>query len=98
MKSYSTATDATNFNLIHPVLKEWVGETGAKNLGVFVKQGRVDVELPKFDHRDDRWDGTLLVHFKDQFTPAEVINYIVAFGRADEISFENDKTLRMWWD
>jgi hypothetical protein len=98
MKSYSTATDATNFDTIHPVLKEWMGETGAKNLGIFVKQGRIDVELPKYDPRDDRWDGTLLIHFKEDFTPADVINYIVSFGRADELSMDSDKTLRMWWD
>jgi hypothetical protein len=98
MKSYSTATDPANFELISPILHEWMGGTGLKNLGMFVKQGRIDIELPQFDHRDDRWDGTLLVHFKDTFTPAEVVNWIVAYARADEIIFEDDKTLRLWWD
>lgn len=98
MKKYSTADNIKNMDVIRKVISEWITEAGAKNLAVFVKQGRIDVELPQYDPRDDRWDGTLLVHFKDVFTPAEVVNYIVAFGRADEVGFDGDKTLRMWWD
>jgi hypothetical protein len=102
MKSYSTVTDAANFDMINSIFREWMSDTGAKNLGVFFRKGRIDVELPEFEPKDKdgnyRWDGTLLVHFKDTFTPAEVINYIVASSRADEVSMEDDKTLRLWWD
>jgi hypothetical protein len=98
MKSYSTAENAENINVIHPVIKEWISETAAKNLAVFVKQGRIDVELPKYDPRDGRWDGTVHIHFKDKFTIAEVVNYIIGFARADEVRMEGENTLVLWWD
>jgi hypothetical protein len=98
MKRYSTADNPKNIEIISSFLKDYMGSTGMRNLSVFVKQGRIDLEFPECDPYNEFWDGTLLIHFKQDFTPAEVVNYILAFSRADEISFVNDKTLRMWWD
>ena len=88
----------TDLDAILGMIKEWVGERVAKNLRVFVSQGRIKLELPYADLDNDNWDGTLLIHFEKTMSAADVINYIVSGTRADEISFINEKTLRLWWD
>jgi len=95
MTAYHSDTDR---DAILGMIKEWVGDRVAKNLQLFVSQGKVKLELPDADLDDDRWDGTLLVHFVQPMSAADVINYIVGGTRADEISFVDNKTLRLWWD
>lgn len=98
MKKYSTADNIDNMNIIVSYLKEWMESGGTRNLTLFVNQGRIDLEFPKFDPNNELWDGTLLIHFKQPFTNSELVNNILAFSHADEISFVDDQTLRMWWD
>lgn len=88
----------TDLDAILGMIKEWVGERVAKNLRVFVSQGRIKLELPDANLDSETWDGTLLIHFEKTMSAADVINYIVGGTRADEMSFINEKTLRLWWD
>lgn len=98
MKEMTAYTSDTDLDNILDMIKEWTGDRVAKNLRLFVLQGKVKLELPSVDFESDRWDGTLLIHFVKPMSAADVINYIVNGTGADEMHFNNHKTLRLWWD
>lgn len=98
MKEMTAYHSDTDLDAILGMIKEWVGDRVAKNLRLFASQGKVKLELPYADLDSDHWDGTFLVHFVEPMSAADVINYIVSDARPDEISFQDGKTLRLWWD
>lgn len=88
----------TDLERILSTVNIYVTNRVVKNLRVFVKRGKLKLELPEADFDDNRWDGTLLIHFVEPMSAADVVNYIVNESHANEMSFDDDKTLRLWWD
>lgn len=95
MTAYHSDTELEN---ILNTINEWTTDRVVKNLRVFVKKGKLKLELPNADLDSNRWDGTLLIHFVEPMSAADVINYIVNDTRADEMNFVDEKTLRLWLD
>lgn len=98
MKTMIAYHSKTDLNGILDMVKEYTTERVTKNLRVFAKQNKIELELPHADLELGQWDGTLLIHFLQPMSAADVINYIVNDTRADEMNFVDEKTLRLWWD
>jgi hypothetical protein len=67
------------------------------NLKVFINKDKIKLEIIDFDPQNDMWDGTLLIHLNGIST-YDLVNYIIGCSNADEISMNNDNTVRLWWD
>lgn len=69
-----------------------------KNLLIYVEQGKIDLEIESENVREGWWDGELHVIFKKPMDTFEIVNYIIAHARADEVSMITKDRLRLWWD
>lgn len=97
-KAMTQITSKENLTEIIEFLEDWMDGQGIKNLMEYVKHGHVELIMPECNPEQDLWDGTLLVKLLRPFSAREVVNYIAAFAHSDEMSFEDDNTLRLWWD
>ena len=95
MTAVSSKSDLQNIILF---AKDLMGSIATNNLRNYVEKDEVELILPKCNIEQDLWDGTLLIKFKRYFSAQEVVNKIIFYICADEVSFEDENTLRIWWD
>jgi NCAIR mutase (PurE)-related protein len=58
----------------------------------------IDVEFKEMDLNRQTWGGAMNIIMKEGMTTRMMVNAIIAFCHADEISMESDTVLRLWWD
>jgi hypothetical protein len=96
MKEMTAYHSDTDLDVILSMVKECTGERVAKNLQLFVSQNKIKLELTSADLESKCRNGTLLVHFAQPMSTADVNNYVVSGTHVNEMSFEDNKTLRLW--
>ena len=68
------------------------------NIVKLVTQDVISVTMNETDLPEGRWDGTLVIRWKRVPKAADVVNHIIGWARADEVSMPDPRTLRLWWD
>lgn len=76
----------------------WAEKSLVDNIEQLVLQDLISVRLNEVDMPNDNWDGTLLIQWKRVPKAISVVNHIIGWARADEVSMPDPKTLRLWWD
>ncbi len=74
------------------------GNTFKHTLENFYRKGLIDIEFKEMDLKKQTWGGTMNITMKEGMTTRLMVNAIIAFCHADEISMESDTVLRLWWD
>ncbi len=80
------------------VFRSYISPQLLKNITTMVQQKEIHLEFSHLDFEKDEWDGEVRVVFKEAPTAKRVINAIVQYAHADEVSMQDEKTLRLWWD
>ena len=62
------------------------------------KEGLLDLQFKDINLQDQTWGGELFITMREGMTSNRLINEIIAFCSADEITMLDDKVLRLWWD
>ena len=79
---------------------DYIAKKLPQSLAAMLKDGRV--KSVEFDHiapEHLQWDGTIFVNFARSNTKAfDVVNELLESHRPDELWFETEKRMRMWWD
>lgn len=76
---------------VKPELLNWlVSRTKENKISVSVNEN--------FDPEKKIWDGELFIDFMEQPILTDVVNNCIGNAYADEISMENNKKIRLWWD
>lgn len=77
----------------------WLNQKLVTNLHIMLSNDMVtEVVFQDFNVKSSMWDGTILVKFPKKPDVVKVVNMIIGWARADEVTMENTKTLRLWWD
>jgi hypothetical protein len=76
----------------------WLHERLVKNFRTLVGAGEAELFFSELDESKSMWDGTIVVKFAKKPDVVKVVNGLVSWAKADEVSMENTKTLRLWWD
>ena len=76
----------------------WLNERLVKNLSYMVNAGEATIHFKEIDPSKMLWDGEIIVKFAKKPDVVKVVNSLISWARADEVSMENTKTLRLWWD
>jgi hypothetical protein len=76
----------------------FISNTLSKNIFVYVNREQITVELKNYNQDANTWDGEMIIHFVKKMSTKDIINHLVAFSFANEISMETTKKLRLWWD
>jgi hypothetical protein len=62
------------------------------------RKGLIDIQFLEFDLVKQTWGGAMNITMKEGMTTRMMVNAIIAFCHADEISMESDTVLRLWRD
>ncbi len=76
----------------------WLNDRLVKNLHYLVTGEGVTIHFKEIDPSKMVWDGEMVVKFPKKPDVVKVVNGLVSWARADEVSMPNTKTLRLWWD
>lgn len=76
----------------------WLADRLVKNLHSLVAGGEATVFFKNIDQNSNTWDGEMMVKFVKKPDVVKVVNGLVSWARADEVSMTDSKTLRLWWD
>lgn len=76
----------------------WFSDRLIKNLHYLVSAGTATIYFKEIDQSKKTWDGEMIIKFVRKPDAMVVVNSIVSWARADEVSMANTKTLRLWWD
>lgn len=81
-------------------LRSWVPMSFSRKLIAAYDRGIVDSVYvsPNTSVEQARWDGVLLVGITDQARLQTVFDYIVTPCHAAEISMEQGRMIRLWWN
>lgn len=88
----------TNMEFITDMLSHWGNDDFVDNLIGYVDSGKIVLEFPDCAPKEDMWDGTLLIHIKEEMGACEIVNKLISGTYANEIYMENNELLRLWWD
>lgn len=88
-----------NIRSLHWLVKGgWLSEQLVRNLHYLVAGGEATVFFKNIDQTSNTWDGELVVQFVKKPDVVKVVNGLVSWARADEVSMPTSKSLRLWWD
>ena len=62
------------------------------------RKGLIDIQFQEMDIVKQTWGGAMKITMKEGMTTRMMVNAIISFCHADEISMESDTILRLWWD
>jgi len=62
------------------------------------RKGLIDIQFQEIDLNKQTWGGAMNITMKEGMTTRMMVNSIIAFCHADEITMESDTVLRLWWD
>jgi hypothetical protein len=74
------------------------GNTFKHTLENFYRRGLIDIEFKEMDLNKQTWGGAMNITMKEGMTTRLMVNAIISFCHADEISMDSDTVLRLWWD
>lgn len=81
----------------------WIPRPVIEYLAESISSGALECHFDNLNENKIEWDGELIVKWKDTPTLVantcrDIVNNLIGPAKADEISMDDDKTLRLWWD
>lgn len=70
-----------------------------KNLGIKLDKKEIEILCKAIDPDPNGcWDGEMVIKWAKMPKSQDVINHIISWANADEITMPTAKSLRLWWD